>query len=121
MTTRGNGVLAATGISALVAAVVLSPMITPIVGRIGARTTVLAGFAIMTAAFAVLAFTTASWTYAAFVLPLVALAVGMSLQNGPASSAATACVPAQQVGAAAASTSYTLPVEREQRAPSPNC
>ena len=41
-----------------------------------------------------------SWRYAAFVLPLVAVAVGMGLSNGPASSAATASVPANQVGAA---------------------
>ena len=42
----------------------------------------------------------ASWAYATFLLPLVAIAVGMGLSNGPASSAATACVPAEQVGAA---------------------
>jgi EmrB/QacA subfamily drug resistance transporter len=82
------------------AAVVLAPMITPIVGRIGPRTTVLTGFAVMTAAFAVLTLARASWTYAAFVIPLIALAVGMSLQNGPASSISTACVPPRQVGAA---------------------
>ena len=32
-----------------------------------------------------------SWKYAAFLLPLIAIAVGMGLSNGPASSAATAC------------------------------
>ena len=44
--------------------------------------------------------TRASWGYAAFVLPLIAVAVGMGLSNGPASSAATAAVPANQVGEA---------------------
>ena len=37
---------------------------------------------------------------AAFVLPLVAIAVGMGLSNGPSSSASTACVPQEQVGSA---------------------
>lgn len=82
------------------AAVVLAPLITPIVSKIGARTTVALGFVIMTVAFAVLATVSASWKYAAFVLPLVALAVGMSLQNGPASSLSTACVEPAEVGAA---------------------
>ena len=54
----------------------------------------------MTVAFGVLATVSASWKYAAFVLPLVALAVGMSLQNGPASSISTACVEPKEVGAA---------------------
>ena len=43
---------------------------------------------------------TSSWKYAAFLLPLVAIAVGMGLSNGPSSSAATACVPEEQVGEA---------------------
>jgi hypothetical protein len=34
-----------------------------------------------------LVFVTASWTYVAFVLPLIAIAVGLGLANGPASSA----------------------------------
>ena len=38
--------------------------------------------------------------YAAFLLPLVAIAVGMGMTNGPASSASTACVPENQVGGA---------------------
>ena len=41
-----------------------------------------------------------SWKYAAFVLPLVILAVGMGMANGPASSASTAAVSTEQVGAA---------------------
>jgi MFS family permease len=34
------------------------------------------------------------------VIPLILIAVGMGLSNGPASSASTACVPANQVGSA---------------------
>ncbi|MCW2789389.1 MAG: transporter, partial [Aeromicrobium sp.] len=34
------------------------------------------------------------------LLPLVAIAVGMGMSNGPASSAATASVPERQVGGA---------------------
>ena len=43
--------------------------------------------------FAALAFVEASWAYAAFVLPLVVLAVGLGIANGPASSGSTAAVP----------------------------
>ncbi|NUT06521.1 MAG: MFS transporter [Hamadaea sp.] len=82
------------------AAVILAPLITPIVGKIGARTTIVSGFVIMTVAFVWLAFVDDSWKYAAFVVPLVASAVGMSLQNGPASSISTAVVSPDEVGAA---------------------
>ncbi|WP_244857497.1 MFS transporter [Agromyces archimandritae] len=82
------------------AAVVLSPLITPIVAKIGARTTIGVGFVIMTAACIVLAFVHAGWGYALFVVPLIALAVGMSLQNGPCSSISTSCVEPRQVAAA---------------------
>jgi EmrB/QacA subfamily drug resistance transporter len=82
------------------AAVILSPLITPIVGKIGARTTIAVGFIIMTASFAALAFVQENWTYALFVLPLVGVAAGMSLQNGPCSSISTACVDPAEVGAA---------------------
>ncbi|WP_394553786.1 MFS transporter [Agromyces sp. MMS24-JH15] len=82
------------------AAVVLAPLITPIVGRIGARTTIALGFIIMSVSFAALAFVQASWTYALFVLPLVGVAAGMSLQNGPCSSISTSCVEPREVGAA---------------------
>ncbi|ANJ26592.1 MFS transporter [Agromyces aureus] len=82
------------------AAVVLAPLITPIVGRIGVRTTIAVGFIIMSASFAVLAFVTESWTYGLFVLPLIGVAAGMSLQNGPCSSISTACVEPREVGAA---------------------
>ena len=54
----------------------------------------------MTGGFAALIATTSSWGYAAFVLPLVAVAAGMALSNGPCSSVATSSVPAEQVGSA---------------------
>jgi MFS family permease len=82
------------------AAVVIAPLITPIVGKIGARTTIAVGFIIMTVSFIALAFVQASWTYALFVLPLIGVAAGMSLQNGPCSSISTACVEPGEVGAA---------------------
>ena len=82
------------------AAVVLAPLITPIVGKIGVRTTIAVGFIIMTVSFAALAFVQETWTYALFVLPLVGVAAGMSLQNGPCSSISTACVDPAEVGAA---------------------
>ena len=54
----------------------------------------------MAAGFAGIGLVQASWTYAAFLLPILAIAVGMGLSNGPSSSAATACVPQAQVGGA---------------------
>jgi hypothetical protein len=50
--------------------------------------------------YAALAFVHASWVYVAFVVPLVAIAAGLGLANGPASSASTAVVSAEQVGQA---------------------
>ena len=58
--------------------------------KFGGRQTIGAGFALTTVGFVVVGFVDASWTYAAFLLPLIAIAVGMGLSNGPASSAATA-------------------------------
>jgi sugar phosphate permease len=54
----------------------------------------------MTGGFAILIATQSSWRYAAFVLPLVAVAAGMALSNGPCSAVATSAVPAEQVGSA---------------------
>ncbi|MEU8539851.1 MFS transporter [Streptomyces sp. NPDC048717] len=85
---------------AAVGIVVTAPLITRFVDRLGARTVIAGGFGIATVAFAVFAFTDASWGYATFVVPLVVLAVGLGLANGPASSVATACVTKDQVGAA---------------------
>jgi hypothetical protein len=59
-----------------------------------------AGFALTAVGFAAIGLNESSWAYTAFVLPLIAMAVGMGLSNGPASSAATAAVPANQVGEA---------------------
>ena len=47
-----------------------------------------------------LAFVESSWTYAAFVVPLVVLSAGLGLANGPASSASTSAVSPEQVGQA---------------------
>lgn len=82
------------------AAVLLAPVITPVVARIGARVTIAVGFIIMTASFGFLTAVDATWQYGVFVLPLVGIAVGMSLQNGPASSISTSSVSPNQVGAA---------------------
>lgn len=91
------------GVATLPAAagiVVTAPLITRFVDRLGARTVIAGGFGIATAAFVVFAFVSASWQYATFAVPLVVLAVGLGLANGPSSSVATACVTKDQVGAA---------------------
>ena len=80
--------------------IVITPFITPLAGKIGAGKAVALGFALAAAGFVALAFVKASWTYAAFVLPLIATAVGLGIANGPASSASTASVPDDQVGSA---------------------
>ncbi|HEX5309990.1 MAG TPA: MFS transporter [Solirubrobacteraceae bacterium] len=80
--------------------IAITPLITPLAGRIGARAAVGLGFGLAALGFAALAFVHASWTYGAFVLPLIALAVGLGIANGPASSASTASVSAAQVGQA---------------------
>lgn len=91
------------GVATLPAAagiVVTAPLITRFVDRLGARRVIAGGFGIATVGLAVFAFVEASWGYATFVVPLVVLAVGLGLANGPASSVATACVTDDQVGAA---------------------
>ena len=80
--------------------VAVTPLIAPLAARIGAGRAVGLGFALAAVGFAVLAFVEASWSYGVFVLPLVALAVGLGLANGPASSASTASVSPDEVGAA---------------------
>jgi MFS family permease len=80
--------------------VVVAPLVPRLAARFGGRQVVAVGFAITTAGFVVIDLTQTTWTYAIFVLPLIAIAVGMGLSNGPASSAATAAVPANQVGEA---------------------
>jgi EmrB/QacA subfamily drug resistance transporter len=80
--------------------VVTAPLITPLVHRRGARIVIAWGFGIATVAFIALGFVHASWNYGAFVIPLVVLAIGLGLANGPSSSVATASVTEEQLGAA---------------------
>jgi EmrB/QacA subfamily drug resistance transporter len=80
--------------------IAITPLITPLAGRIGGGRAVALGFLIAAAGFAWLGLVEGSWTYAAFVLPLIALAVGLGIANGPASSGSTAAVSADQVGQA---------------------
>ncbi len=80
--------------------VLVAPLVPRVAAKFGGRKVVGAGFAITAAGFAAIGFVEGSWRYGAFVLPLVAVAVGMGLSNGPATSASTASVSAAQVGAA---------------------
>jgi EmrB/QacA subfamily drug resistance transporter len=85
---------------AAAAMIAITPLITPLAVKIGARRAVALGFGLAAIGFAILAFVTSSWTYAAFVVPLIAIAVGLGLANGPASSASTASVSPDEVGQA---------------------
>jgi EmrB/QacA subfamily drug resistance transporter len=85
---------------AAAAMIAVTPFITPLAMRIGARPAVALGFGTAALALGVLAFVTSSWTYAAFVAPLAVGAIGLGLANGPASSASTSSVPPDQVGQA---------------------
>jgi EmrB/QacA subfamily drug resistance transporter len=80
--------------------IAITPLITPLAVRIGGARAVALGFLLAAAGFGWLAFVESSWAYASFVLPLVFLAVGLGIANGPASSGSTAAVPADQVGQA---------------------
>jgi MFS family permease len=91
------------GLATLPAAAVMilvTPVITPLASKIGSRAVIAIGFGLGAAGFAVMALVDASWTYAAFVGPLVAIAIGLGLANGPASSVSTAVVSADEVGQA---------------------
>jgi len=85
---------------ATVGLVAVAPLVPRLAHRFGGRQTIGAGFALTTIGFVAVGLADASWAYAAFLLPLVAIAVGMGLSNGPSSSAATASVPEAQVGGA---------------------
>ena len=85
---------------ATVGLVVVAPLVPKFAARLGGRQVVALGFLVTAVGFAVVGFVHPSWRYGAFVLPLIAIAVGMGLSNGPASSASTACVSADQVGTA---------------------
>jgi EmrB/QacA subfamily drug resistance transporter len=80
--------------------ILITPGITPLAARIGAGRAVALGFLLAAIGFAWLAFVNASWAYGAFVVPMVVIAVGLGLSNGPASSGSTSSVPADQVGSA---------------------
>jgi EmrB/QacA subfamily drug resistance transporter len=85
---------------AAAAMIAVTPFITPLAVKIGSRLAVALGFGIAAVGSASLVFVTASWTYIAFVIPLVAIAVGLGLANGPASSASTSAVSPEEVGQA---------------------
>ncbi|GAA2716402.1 MFS transporter [Actinoplanes palleronii] len=85
---------------AAAAMIAITPLITPLAVKIGARAAVAIGFGLATVGFAALVFVDPSWSYGAFVLPLIVLSVGLGLANGPASSASTAAVDPDQVGQA---------------------
>ena len=85
---------------ATVGLVVIAPLVPRLAAKFGGRQVIGVGFAVTAAGFAAMGFVQPSWRYLAFLLPLVAVAVGMGLSNGPASSAATAAVAAEQVGEA---------------------
>jgi MFS family permease len=87
-------------IPATVGLVVLAPVVPNLAKRWGSRLVIGLGFALTTVGFAVLVATQPSWRYAAFVLPLIAMAAGLALSNGPCSSIATSSVSTAQVGAA---------------------
>ncbi|GAA1390378.1 DHA2 family efflux MFS transporter permease subunit [Pseudonocardia kongjuensis] len=80
--------------------IVLAPLVTPLAHRFGTRNAVLGGFVVLSTGFALLVLVTPSWPYTRFLIPLLCIAAGLSLTNGPASSVATSCVTAEQVGQA---------------------
>lgn len=90
--------LATLPVAALVIAV--APAVTPLASRFGARPVIAVGFVLLTAGFVLLALVTPSWSYLTFLPALIAIALGLGLSNGPASSIATASVSVDQVGAA---------------------
>ena len=85
---------------ATVGLVAVAPLVPRLAKRLGGRQVIGIGFLVTAIGFAAVGLVESSWAYSAFVLPLVAIAVGMGLSNGPSSSASTACVPAEQVGSA---------------------
>ena len=87
-------------IPATLGLVLLSPVVPKLAQKFGSRLVIAVGFALSTVGFAVLVVTEESWRYAAFVIPLLVVAAGLALSNGPCSSIATSSVPAGQVGSA---------------------
>jgi EmrB/QacA subfamily drug resistance transporter len=80
--------------------IAITPLITPVAVRLGSRRAVALGFLLSAIGFGCLGFVQASWSYGWFVLPLVVMAVGLGLANGPASSASTSAVRPEEVGQA---------------------
>jgi EmrB/QacA subfamily drug resistance transporter len=80
--------------------VVATPFIPKLANKLGSRTVILVGFVAMTVGFVLLLAVDASWRYAAFVIPIVLVAAGMALSNGPSQSIATSGVSEEQVGSA---------------------
>ena len=80
--------------------VAVAPLVPKLASRLGGRQVIAVGFLLTAIGFGAVGLVKSDWRYGAFVLPLVAIAVGMGLSNGPASSASTACVDESQVGAA---------------------
>lgn len=85
---------------ATVGLVLTAPLVPRLAARLGGRQVVAIGFLSTAVGFGVIGFVDSSWKYGAFVIPLLLGAIGMGFSNGPASSAATACVPEAQVGSA---------------------
>jgi EmrB/QacA subfamily drug resistance transporter len=85
---------------AAAAMILITPFITPLAVKIGTQAAIALGFCLAAVGFGALAFVTSSWTYAVFVVPLVAISAGLGLSNGPASSASTASVTPDEVGQA---------------------
>jgi len=80
--------------------IAITPLITPVAVRIGSRQAVVLGFLLSGLAFGALGFAKSDWGYGYFVIPLVVMAVGLGLANGPASAASTSAVEPSQVGQA---------------------
>jgi EmrB/QacA subfamily drug resistance transporter len=85
---------------AAAAMIAVTPLITRLAVKIGAGRAVALGFAVATLGSGILIFVGASWSYVAFVAPLVLIAVGLGVANGPASSASTSSVDVRDTGAA---------------------
>jgi EmrB/QacA subfamily drug resistance transporter len=91
------------GIATLPAAaamIIITPFITPLAVRIGTARAIIVGFLLTTIGFGALVFIQSSWKYILLVPPLIVLSAGLGIANGPASSASTAAVQADQVGQA---------------------
>ena len=85
---------------ATVGLVVIAALVPRLAARFGSRLVIAAGFAITAIGFGAIGFVQSDWRYGLFVIPLLAIAVGMGMSNGPATSVSTAAVPPEEVGSA---------------------